>query len=66
MEVVASMKTLLISLIGAFAGAMLAALFSIRIFGISSGWMYIVFIIALAILGARIARKIYMKATKEE
>jgi len=53
--------SLLISVLGAFAGAMLAVLFSIRVFGISSGWMYIVFIIALAILGARVARAIYMK-----
>ncbi|MCL2201298.1 MAG: hypothetical protein FWB75_04970 [Oscillospiraceae bacterium] len=59
------MKTLLISLAGAFVGASLAALFSIRVFGINSGWMYIVFIIALAILGARAARAIYMKAKKK-
>ena len=58
------MKNFLINLLGAFAGAMLAALFSIRVFGINSGWMYIVFIIALAILGARAARVIYAKATK--
>jgi len=43
---------------------LLAAFFSIRVFGINSGWMYIVFIIALAILGARAARAIYMKAKK--
>ena len=60
------MKSLLISLLGASVGAMLAVLFSIRVFGINSGGMYIVFIIALAILGARAARAIYMKATKRK
>jgi len=60
------MKTLIISLLGAFAGAVLAAVFSIRVFGINSGWMYIVFIIALAILGARAARVIYAKIKKEK
>ena len=56
--------SLIISILGAVAGALLAAFFSIRVFGINSGWMYIVFIIALAILGARAARAIYMKAKK--
>jgi len=59
-------KSLLISLLGAFLGAMLAALFSIHVFGINSGWMYIVFIIALAILGARAARALYMKRAKKK
>jgi hypothetical protein len=63
-EGVVGMKNLLVNLLGAFAGAMLAALFSIRVFGINSGWMYIVFIIALAILGARIARVVYARAIK--
>ena len=57
------MKNLLISILGAFLGAMLAAAFSIRVFGINSGWMYIVFLIALAILGARVARVAYAKIT---
>ena len=57
------MKNLLISIFGAFVGAMLAAVFSIRIFGINSGWMYIVFLIALAILGARVARMAFAKIT---
>jgi len=65
-EVVVGMKTLLISLLGASAGAVLAALFSIRVFGINSGAMYIIFIIALAILGARAARAIYVKVSKKK
>lgn len=63
---VVGIMSLLISLLGAFAGATLAALFSIRVFGINSGWMYIVFIIALAILGARAARAIYMRTRKDK
>jgi len=58
--------TLLISILGALIGALLAVLFSVRVFGISSGWMYVVFIIALAILGARAARALYMKFKKEK
>ena len=58
------MKSLLVSVFGAFIGAMVAAVFSMRVFGINSGWMYIVFIIALAILGARVARVAYAKVTK--
>ena len=58
------MKNLLLSAIGAFVGAVMAVVFSMRVFGINSGWMYIVFIIALAILGARVARLIYARVTK--
>ena len=58
------MKSLIVSILGAFAGAMLAAMFSIHVFGINGGWMYIVFIIALAILGARVARLAYTRITK--
>jgi len=60
------MSSLLISLLGAFAGAILAALFSIFVFGITGGWLYFAFIVALAILGARLARAIYMKRKKKE
>ena len=55
---------LLVSIVGAVTGAMLAVFFSIRVFGIDSGGMYIAFIIALGIPGARLARVIYAKATK--
>jgi len=58
------MKNLIVSLIGAFLGALLAAIFSIRVFGINSGWMYIVFLLALAILGARVARLAYARFMK--
>jgi len=58
------MKNLIVSLIGAFLGASLAAAFSIHVFGINSGWMYIVFLLALAILGARVARLAYARFTK--
>ena len=65
MEVM-GMSSLLISLVGAFAGALLAALFSFFVFGITVGWLYFAFIVALAILGARLARTIYMKRKKKE
>ena len=57
--------SLLVSVVGALGGAMLAVMFSVRVFGISGGWMYVVFIFALAILGARLARMIYKKASRE-
>ena len=58
------MKNILVGLVGAIAFAMLAALFSVRVFGINSGWMYVLFLIAAAILGARAAKAIYTRATK--
>ena len=56
----------LVGLTGALVFSFLAVMFSIHVFGISSGWMFYALVIACAILGGRAARAIYGKINKGE